>query len=64
MPAYGNFVTFKLTDAQKVYEQLLEKGIILRPLKPYGLGEWLRVSVGLPAENERFLEALGQLLAV
>jgi histidinol-phosphate aminotransferase len=64
MPAYGNFVTFKLTDAQKVYEQLLEKGIILRPLKPYGLGEWLRVSVGLPTENERFLEALGQLLAV
>lgn len=63
MPAYGNFVTFKVTEAQKLYEQLLEQGIIVRPLKPYGLDEWLRVSVGLPAENERFLDTLGPLIA-
>lgn len=63
MPAYGNFVTFKVANAQQVYDQLLSQGIIVRPLKAYGLDDWLRVTVGLPAENERFLEGLGQLLA-
>jgi histidinol-phosphate aminotransferase len=63
LPAYGNFVTFKTGDARGAYEGLLGQGIIVRPLKPYGLDEWLRVSVGLPAENERFLAALEQILA-
>jgi histidinol-phosphate aminotransferase len=64
MPAFGNFVTFKVADAQRVYEKLLEQGIIIRPLKPYKLDDWLRVTVGLPSENERFLEALGLVLVV
>ena len=36
------------------------KGVIVRPVANYGLPEWLRVTVGLPAENERFLDALAQ----
>jgi histidinol-phosphate aminotransferase len=64
MPAFGNFVTFRVADAQKVYQNLLEQGIIVRPLKPYKLDEWLRVTVGLPSENERFIETLSLILAV
>lgn len=49
----GNFV---LIDTEKevtdTYESLLKLGIILRPLKNYGLPNHLRISVGLPQENE------------
>ena len=58
LPAYGNFVTFRIPDAAHVAAALLKKGIIIRPLAGYGMAEWLRVSVGLPEENQRFLQAL------
>ncbi len=38
------------------------QGVIVRPVANYGLPEWLRISVGLPAENERFLAALASAL--
>ena len=41
---------------------LLRKGVIVRPVANYGLPEWLRVSVGLPGENDRFLAALATAL--
>jgi len=63
LPAYGNFVTFRVPDAVAVSEKLLQAGIIVRPLDGYGMGDWLRVSVGLPDENKRFLSALAQVLA-
>jgi histidinol-phosphate aminotransferase len=37
--------------------------VIVRPVGSYGLPEWLRVSVGLPEENERFLAVLPAALA-
>ena len=40
-----------------------EQGVIVRPVANYGLPEWLRVTVGLPAENRRFLDALAAALA-
>ena len=45
-------------NAPAVYEKLLRAGVIVRPVGNYGLPEWLRISVGLPAENEAFLKAL------
>lgn len=59
LPAYGNFVTFRIENADHVHKQLLKQGIIIRPLKAYGMPDWLRVSIGLPAENQQFLAALG-----
>jgi histidinol-phosphate aminotransferase len=58
LPAYGNFVTVCLEDASSIYEQLLARGIIVRPLQAYAMQNWLRVSVGLKSENSRFLDAL------
>jgi len=63
MPAFGNFVTYRVPDGKQVYEKLLAKGVIVRPLAPYGLANWLRVTIGLPAENEKFLQALGTIRA-
>ena len=58
VPSYGNFVLVNVGAADRIYEQLLKRGVIVRPVANYGLPEWLRVTVGLPAENERFVQAL------
>ena len=42
------------------FEALLQRGIIIRPLKSYSLPEHLRVSVGSDEENTAFLEAMKQ----
>ena len=56
--AIGNFVLVKVGDAERMYQELLKRGVIVRPVGNYGLPEWLRVTVGLPEENSRFIEAL------
>ncbi len=58
VPSLGNFVLVNVGDAARVYQELLKRGVIVRPVGNYGLPEWLRVTVGLPEENLRFLEAL------
>ncbi len=63
VPSHGNFVLVRVGDAGRVYEELLRAGIIVRPVGNYGLPEWLRVSVGLPEENEVFLHAFERAMA-
>jgi len=62
VPSFGNFVLVHVGDAKAVYERLLQAGVIVRPVGGYGLPEWLRVSVGLPQENETFIAALRRAL--
>ncbi|WP_370263273.1 histidinol-phosphate transaminase [Limnobacter sp.] len=67
VPSYGNFVLVKVGNqadsGAKVFDALQRLGVIVRPVGNYGLPEWLRVSVGLPHENEAFLTALPKALA-
>jgi histidinol-phosphate aminotransferase len=58
-PTDANFVLAR-TGAE-VYEQLLRQGVIVRPLVAFGLPEHVRISVGLPEENERLVKALRRL---
>lgn len=59
----GNFILFDtLRDSSKVFEALLRKGLILRPVKNYGFPTHLRMSVGLPEENEAAIQALEEVL--
>jgi histidinol-phosphate aminotransferase len=58
IPSFGNFVSFRVKDAAGVYQRLLRRGVIVRPVASYGMPDYLRVSTGLETENERFLEAL------
>jgi len=62
IPSFGNFVLVQVGDAARVNLELLRRGVIVRPVAGDGLPEWLRVSVGLPKENARFIEALTQVL--
>ncbi|HUW97302.1 MAG TPA: histidinol-phosphate transaminase [Acidiferrobacter sp.] len=58
LPSVGNFLCVEFGEAARIYQALLEKGVIVRPLAPYGMPRHLRVTVGRPEENVRFLAAL------
>ena len=58
IPAFGNFITFKIEHAKRVFEALLRQGVIVRPIAGYGLPNHLRVTIGTEAQNRRFLAAL------
>ncbi len=60
IPTQANFFLVKVGDGGAVYDALLRKGVIVRPMSSYGLSEYVRVTVGLPEENKRFLKALLQ----
>ena len=68
IPSYANFVTVEIprkdaaSQAGVVYQALLRKGVIVRPVAGYALPDHLRVTIGLPEENERFLAALAAAL--
>ena len=63
IPSVGNFVSVNVGDAAKIFQQLLRRGVIVRPVAGYGMPAFLRVSTGLEAENARFLDALKASLA-
>jgi histidinol-phosphate aminotransferase len=64
VPSVGNFLLVDMrTEAQPVYEALLRAGVIVRPVANYGFPDHLRISIGTPAENERLLAALRQVIA-
>ena len=62
IPSYANFITIRVGKAGEVFKRLLKRGVIVRPVAGYELPEHLRVSIGTPDENERFLTALAASL--
>ena len=58
IPSFGNFISVNVGDAAKIFQQLLQRGVIVRPVAGYGMPAFLRVSTGLESENARFLDAL------
>jgi histidinol-phosphate aminotransferase len=63
IPSHGNFITVRVGKANDVYRRLLKRGVIVRPVGGgYQLPEHLRITVGTPEENERFLVALAASL--
>ena len=62
VPARGNFILVKVGDGVAVFDALQRRGVITRPVKGYGLPEWLRVTVGTPPQNERLLKTLAEVL--
>lgn len=63
IPSKANFITVDVeTNANEVFEALLQQGVIVRPIGGYGLPQHLRVSIGLESENQRFIDALASIL--
>ncbi|MEX0899923.1 MAG: histidinol-phosphate transaminase [Gammaproteobacteria bacterium] len=64
IPSVCNFVSVEVgRPAREVFKALLAEGVIVRPLDGYGLPQHVRVSVGLPRENDRLLAAMKKVLA-
>ena len=62
IPTEANFLMIKVGDGKGVYTELLKAGVIVRPMASYGLGEYIRVTIGLPEENTRFIMALKRVV--
>ena len=62
VPSAANFVLVRVGEGARVYEALLRDGVIVRPMDVYGFPAHVRVTVGLPEENARFVGALGRVL--
>ncbi|EKD54230.1 MAG: Histidinol-phosphate aminotransferase [uncultured bacterium] len=63
IPSLGNFISFDARqDANQIYQKLLYKGIIVRPLHAYHMPTYLRVTIGTFTQNEKFLTALQEVL--
>jgi histidinol-phosphate aminotransferase len=67
VPSQTNFLfcTLPGRSGSELAQGLLQQGVIVRPMDAFGLGDGegaVRISVGLPAENRRCVEALGRIL--
>jgi len=63
IPSMGNFITVNVQrSGAAVYQELLQEGVIVRPIAGYGLANHLRISIGTMAENQRFKQALLKVL--
>ena len=61
-PSEANFLLFRIADATRVWERLLEREILVRKFpQELGLEHCLRVTVGTPEENDEFLEVVSAL---
>ncbi|MBI3875605.1 MAG: aminotransferase class I/II-fold pyridoxal phosphate-dependent enzyme, partial [Verrucomicrobia bacterium] len=62
VPSVANFILVRVGEGQRVFEAMQRDGVIARPMGGYRLPEWLRITVGTPAENSRCLASLKRVL--
>jgi histidinol-phosphate aminotransferase len=62
-PTEANFFLIDVEeDADDIFEQMLRRGVIVRSMTSYGYPRYIRVNVGLPQENRRFVAALREVM--
>lgn len=62
-PTQTNFFLIDVKgDCKKLYQHMLGKGVIVRPMSAYGFPNYIRITVGLPEENQRFVAAFAETL--
>ncbi|HEY0455463.1 MAG TPA: aminotransferase class I/II-fold pyridoxal phosphate-dependent enzyme, partial [Verrucomicrobiae bacterium] len=64
IPSAANFILVRVGDGQRVFQELQKSGVITRPMSGYGLPEFIRISIGTPAENARCIDALTCIVAL
>jgi histidinol-phosphate aminotransferase len=64
VPTQANFFSIRTPlGAQETYRRMLKEGVIIRPMDSFGLDDYIRINVGLPEENERFIKTLEKVLS-
>ncbi len=62
VPTFANFVLVKVGPATPLFREMLRRGVIVRDMTSYRLPDWIRVSIGTRAENEKFVRVLRECL--
>lgn len=62
VPSWANFLLVRVGAGAALYQALLRRGVIVRPMNGYGYPDHVRVTVGTDAENRRFVAALEECL--
>jgi len=62
VPSQANFILVRVGDGQGVFEQLLRRGIIVRPMRGYDFPGHIRVTIGTMEENTRFIRKLRDII--
>lgn len=63
VPSQANFILLRVGNGAAVFQKLLERGVIVRPMGGYELPEYIRVTIGTAKENARFINELKGLIA-
>ncbi|MGH7979468.1 MAG: pyridoxal phosphate-dependent aminotransferase, partial [Limisphaerales bacterium] len=63
VPSHANFILARVGDGGRVFDAMQRRGVIVRPMAGYLLPEWIRISIGAPAENERCMAVLKEVLS-
>ncbi|MFT4175692.1 MAG: histidinol-phosphate transaminase [Luteolibacter sp.] len=63
VPSFANFILVKVGDGDRVFQEMLAQGVIVRAMRSYKLPGWVRISIGTPDQNVRCLEVLDSVLA-
>ena len=63
VPSHANFLLIKTGGGDRVFRDMLKHGVIVRAMSSYKLPDWIRISIGTPAQNTRCLEVLDVVLA-
>jgi histidinol-phosphate aminotransferase len=58
VPSAANFLLVQVGEGDRIFRELQKLGVITRPMSGYGLPQFIRVSIGTPAENAKCLDAL------
>lgn len=62
IPSLGNFISINVGDAVKIYQKMLQEGVIVRPLNAYEMPAHIRVTIGTAEQNERFLRTIMKVM--
>lgn len=63
VPTGANFIFCKTGNGREVFHNLQRRKVIVRPMDPYGLPEYIRITIGSPEHNQKVLDALKEVLA-
>jgi histidinol-phosphate aminotransferase len=61
--SYANFLLVNVGEGDVVFRSMLKQGVIVRAMSSYKLPNWIRISIGTPAQNQRCIEVLDSVLA-
>jgi histidinol-phosphate aminotransferase len=64
VPSHANFILVKVGDGDRLFAEMLRKGVIVRAMRGYKLPDYVRISIGTARENQRCMEVFDEIMAV